>query len=178
MGYAAILVTVLIASLPKMVVGQCGSVDKNSPGAVREEVNRLFNESLDAMEHTLASGDKAATWMPPDDSVRQQITCLGPAAAPATIELLHTTHRSFGHYLAIRMMGWAGGPEIVPPLSEILSRTDDLQIGFKREALEALVAAPPDKALPVVERVLHSESNPALLKEATHVKARLMGFGD
>jgi hypothetical protein len=50
------------------------------------------------------------------------------------------------------MMGWAGGPEIVSPLSEILSRTDDLQIGFKREALEALVAAPPDKALPVLEK--------------------------
>jgi hypothetical protein len=74
------------------------------------------------MEGTLPSGVKVATWMPPEDSVRSQIKCLGTNAVPATAELLRSTRRSFGYILAIRMLGWEGGPDIVPLLEEILAK--------------------------------------------------------
>jgi hypothetical protein len=154
---------------------QCGSVDRESPEAVKNEVNKLFNKSLDAMEGTLPSGTKVTTWIPPDDSVHNQIKCLGATAVPATTELLRSTNRSFGHILAIRMLGWEGGSEIVPPLAEILAKpTDSLKLdSIKLEALESLSTAPPNAALPVVERVLRSEKNPDLLKAAARVEAKL-----
>jgi hypothetical protein len=152
---------------------QCLTVDRGSAAAVDAEVNRVYNETLDGMEHTLPSGNRAITWIPPNDSVREQIKCLGPLVVPAIIELLHNGHRSFGHYLTVRMLGWAGGPDIVPPLSEILSRPDALQVGLKREALESLAGAPADKALPVLEGFLRSEKNKSLIDEANAVAERI-----
>lgn len=109
--------------------------------------------------------------------MRDRVKCLGHAAVPATAELLRSTQRSFGHILAIRMLGWEGGPEVIPPLAEILATPGDpLRLdSTKFEALESLAAAPPDKALPVVQQVLHTEKNPDLLKEAATVAARLRG---
>jgi hypothetical protein len=171
------LALTLFVALSVIAAAQCGTVDRGSPEAVRKEVNRLFNKSLDAMESTLPSGDKVSTWMPPDDSVHDQIKCLGAAAVPPTSELLRTTGRSFGHILAVRMLGWEGGSEIVPPLAEILAkRGDPLKLdSVKFEALEALSAAPADKALPVVEQVLRSEKNQYMLEEAASIAARLKG---
>jgi hypothetical protein len=174
-GLAATLVVVVFSVI---AAAQCGSVDRDSPDAVRKEVNRLFDNSLDAMEAKLPSGIKVTTWVPPDDSVHDQIKCLGAAAVPATAALLRSTGRAFGHILAIRMLGWEGGPDIVPPLAEILAKSsgDSPKLdSVKFEALESISAAPSDKALPVVQQVLRSEQNPDLLKEAARVKARLMG---
>jgi len=169
----------LLATFSAVAAAQCGLVDRGSPEAVKNEVNRLFKKALDAMEGTLPSGDKVITWMPPDDSVRDEIRCIGAVAVPATAELLRTTGRSFGHILAARMLGWEGGPEIVPPLAEILTKPGDpLKLdSVKLEALESLAAAPPDKALPVIEQVLRSEKNPRMLKEAAGIAARLRGGG-
>lgn len=180
MRYAATpgLTATLVVASSLIAAAQCDSVDRDSPDAVRKEVNRLFDHSLDAMETKLPSGITATTWIPPDDSVRDRIKCLGAAAVPATTALLRGTGRSFGHILAIRMLGWEGGPEIVPPLAEILAKPGDMTKppdSVKFEALESLSAAPPDKALPVVQQVLRSEQNPDLLKQAARVKARLLG---
>jgi hypothetical protein len=161
------------SALPLSASPQCGTVDRNSAAAVAAEVNRIYNDTLDGMQHTLPSGSKAITWAPPADPVREQIKCLGPLASPAIIELLHNGHRSFGHYLTVRMLGWAGGPDIVPPLAEILSRPDVSQVGLKREALESLAAAPADKALPVIESFLRSEKNKSLIEEANAVAERI-----
>jgi hypothetical protein len=100
MKYATsgVLSFIFIGALTGTTVAQCGSIDRDSPAAVSQEVNRLQNESLDAMQYTLPSGVKAATWMPPDESVRDQIRCLGSTAVPAIIELLQRNHRSFGSY--------------------------------------------------------------------------------
>jgi hypothetical protein len=162
-----------ISAMPLSAAAQCGTVDRSSAAAVTAEVNHIYNQTLDGMQHTLPSGSKAITWAPPADSVREQIKCLGSLAVPAIVELLHNGHRSFGHYLTIRMLGWAGGPDIVPPLAEILSRPDDLQIGLKSEALESLAAAPSDKALPVIEGFLRSEKNRSLIEEANAVAERI-----
>jgi HEAT repeat protein len=174
------LTTVLLVAVTAAGAAQCGPVDRESPEAVKNEVNRLFNKSLDAMESTLPSGTKVTSWIPPDDSVHDQIKCLGAAAVPATADLLHNTRRSFGHILAIRMLGWEGGPEIIPPLAEILAKpTDPLKLdSVKFEALQSLFAAPPTKALPLVEQVLQSEKNPDLLRAAARVKAKLSGTAD
>jgi hypothetical protein len=170
-----VLAAISLTGLSVIAAAQCGSVDRDSPDAVREEVNRNFNHTLDAMEDTLPSGVKVATWMPPDDSVRSQIKCLGTAAVPATAELLRNTRRSFGHILAIRMLGWEGGPDIVPPLADVLAKPGNpLKLdSLKLEALESLSYAPPDKALPVIQNVLRSEKNSDLLKNAESVAARL-----
>jgi len=169
-----VLALICIGALPGMAVAQCGSIDRDSPVAIRQEVNRIFDTTLNAMQYTLPSGVKATTWMPPDESVHEQIKCLGVAAVPAIAELLRSNDRPFGYLLAIRMLGWLGGPEIVPPLAGVLLRPGDFLIS-KTAALESLTAAPPDKALPVVEEVLRSEKNPHLLEEATSVAARLKG---
>jgi len=157
---------------PVPAAGQCGPIDRNSAEAVSQEVNRVFNEALDKMEHTLPSGTKAITWIPSDESVRQQIGCLGVLAVPATSELLRNTNRSFGHVLAIRMLGWIGGPEIVPPLAVVLSNPGD-SVMLKIEALQSLVAAPPEKALPTVQQVLRTEKNRHVLEKAASVAAEL-----
>ena len=54
---------ILLVALSARVASQCGSVDAHSPEAVKKEVDRLFNKTLDAMETTLPSGEKVATWM-------------------------------------------------------------------------------------------------------------------
>lgn len=154
---------------------QCGSVDQTSPEAVKNEVNQLFNKTLDAMVVTLPSGGKAITWRGWEQSTQDQITCLGTAAISPTAELLRSTTRSFGRTLAIHMLSWEGGPEIVPPLAEVLAKpSDPLKVdSVKLAALNSLTSAPPDKALPVLEQVLRSETNPDLLKAAAQVKLRL-----
>jgi hypothetical protein len=62
--------------------------------------------------------------------------------------------------LAIRMLGWAGGAEIVAPLTRILSSSDD---SLKLYALESLANAPPYKAIPVVQEVLYREKSKFIL---------------
>jgi hypothetical protein len=154
---------------------ECGSVDQASPDAVRNEVNRLFNKTLDATEYVLPSGVKVATWTGWEHSTQDQIACLGPAAVPATAELLQSTTRSFGRFLAVHMLGWERGPDIVPFLAAVLAKpgSPEKLDTVKLAAIEALAAAPPEQALPVVEQVLHSEQNADLLKAATHVKQQL-----
>jgi HEAT repeat protein len=155
---------------------QCDSVDQASRDAVRDEVNRLFNKTLDATEYVLPSGVKVATWTGWEHSTQDQIACLGPAAIPATVELLRGTTRSFGRFLAIHMLGWEGGPDIVPPLAEVLAKPEDHPEkldSVRLAALNALVSAPPDRALPVIDAVLRSEKNPDLFKEAMRVKEKL-----
>lgn len=155
---------------------QCGSVDRKTPEAVRNEVNRLFNKTLDAMEYTLPSGVKATTWRGWEQSTQDQISCLGTAAVSPTAELLRSTTRPFGRTLAIHMLSWVGGPEIVPPLAEALAKPEDhpeMLDSVKLAALDALIAAPADATLPVVEEVLRSQKNADLLKAASRVKVRL-----
>jgi hypothetical protein len=182
MRYAATrgLGVILLAILSAIAGAQCGSVDRDSPEAVTKEVNRLFNKTLDAMEYTLPSGVKATTWMGWEPSTQDQISCLGAAAVPATAELLRSSDRSFGRLLAVHMLSWEGGSEIVPPLAEALAKPSDPSTldSVKLAALHALTAAPSDIALPVVEHVLNSEKNPDLLKAAAEVKATLEGSAD
>jgi hypothetical protein len=174
------LLVIFVAILSAQVSAQCGAVDRNSPGAVTEEVRDIFNRALDRMEYTLPSGVRASTWSPPDSSVRAQLGCLGNAAVPATADLLRHTTRSFGHILAIQMLSWEGGPEIVQPLAEVLAKPEDPSRldSVRLAAIEALGAAPPERALPVIEQAMHSERNPTLLRAAARVRAKLMGSGD
>ena len=175
MRQAWLCISLYVCTFAAAALGQCAATGPRTPDSIGDEVGRIYNETLDGMRHTLPSGVVATTWRAPSDSVRAQIECLGPAAVPAIIELLQTSHRSFGPYLAVRMLGWAGGPGIVPPLAEILSRSGDPLVGLKIEALESLVSAPPDKALPIVQKVLRTEKNGMLLQQAASVEARLEG---
>ena len=176
MRYIAICVLVATCGLlaPGICVGQCAQVDQDSPAAVKQEVERIYNDTLNSMEYTLPSGVRVTTWVPPNDFVREQVKCLGAVAVPSISEVLQSNSRSFGRLLAIQMLGWIGGPETVPPLAWALSRRGDFLL-TKTAALEALIAAPPDKAIPVVEEVLHTETNPHLLQTARSVLARLQG---
>ncbi len=167
-----VVILTLVCAGALQAAAQCGLVNRDSQEEVGQEVNRLFNTALDGMEYALPSGVKVVTWRPPDSSVHDQIACLGGAAVPATAELLLSTKRSFGHLLAIRMLGWEGGAEIVPPLTQTLSKSDS-SLMLKLEALESLASAPPDRALPVVREVLRSEKDPHLLNKAEAVAARL-----
>jgi HEAT repeat protein len=122
------------------------------------------------MEGTTPEGVKVTTWMPPDESVESQIKCLGPVAVPAISALLRSD-RSFGVLLAVRMLGWIGGPEIVLSLKGLLE-TSTSQIA-KVNALEALSTAPVEQALPIVQHVLESDSNRYVREKATRIEARL-----
>ena len=165
-----------VLSVTGLCDAQCGPVDRTSSEAVKNEVNRLFNKSLDAMEVTLPSGVKATTWRGWDQSTQDQISCLGAGAVSPTAELLRNTTRPFGRTLAIHMLSWEGGPEIVTPLAEVLAKPEDNPEkldSVRLAAIDALTAAPPDRALPVLDAVLRSEKNPDLRKAAARVKARL-----
>jgi hypothetical protein len=164
------LFSIIILSVA--AASQCQLVDRDSPEAVREEVNRIYNETLDAMTYKLPSGITAVTWLPPDESVRGQVQCLGTTAVPALDYLLRSNERSFGHLLAIQMLGWIGGAEIVPPLKWALLRPGDFLI-TKTAALDSLNAAPPELALPAVQQALRSEKNPHVIEKATEMVARL-----
>lgn len=176
MRHAALLglTLVYLGLFSAVASAQCGSIDRSSPAQVRQEVNRVFNETLDGMDNILPSGVKATTWLPPDDSVRAEIKCLGPVAVPTVADILGTTGRSFGHLLAIQMLGWIGGPDIVPPLRQILLKPGDSLL-LKFAALDSLLAAPPDKALPVVQEVLHLETDPRVLERAAAAAGKLKG---
>jgi hypothetical protein len=166
-----------LCAFSAVTAAQCGSVNRDSPEAVKMEVNRLFNKTLDRMEYTLPSGVKVATWMGWEPSTQDQIKCLGNTAVPATAELLRSAHRPFGDILAVLMLGWEGGPEIVPPLTEVLAPPSESAKldSVKFAALESLAAAPPEKALPIIQEVLRTEKNPQLLEKAASVAARLKG---
>ena len=172
-GLSAVLFVALFSMVSN--AAQCGPVDRDSPEAVKEEVTRLFNKTLDAMEYVLPSGTRAATWRGWEQSTQDQITCLGATAVSSTTELLSRTARPFGRFLAVHMLSWEGGPDIVPPLAAVLAKPGNPEKldSVKLAALEALTAAPRDKALPVVEQVLRSEQNPELLKAATRIKLSL-----
>jgi len=71
------IVLLVVVSVILPCDAQCGSVDRTSREAVRNEVNRLFNKSLDVMEVTLPSRAKATTWTGWDQSTQDQISCLG-----------------------------------------------------------------------------------------------------
>jgi hypothetical protein len=169
------LISVYVGLFSSAVSTQCSSsIDLSSPAQVRNEVNRIFNQTLDGMDTILPSGVKATTWLPPDDSVRAQVKCLGTVAVPAIVDLLNTTDRSFGHLLTIQMLGWVGGPDIVPPLRRVLLKPDTSLL-LKFAAIDSLLAAPPDKALPVVEEVLRLETDPRMQERAAAVAAKLKG---
>ena len=165
----AVLITGVLAGSGQ---AQCNGVDPASPLRVKQEVTRIFESTLDKMTYTLPSGIRATTWSPPGDAVANEVRCFGSASVPAIAELLSSTERSFGSLLAVKMLGWAGGPEIVPPLERVLSKKGDLRV-TKTAALESLTGAPPEKALPVVEKILASEHDAYLLKEAASVQERL-----
>lgn len=171
---SAVALFIVVSAIVRCAA-QCGRVDSSSPEAVRNEVDRLFNKTLDGMEITLPSGVKATTWTGWEQSTQDQISCLGTAAVSPTADLLRSTTRPFGRTLAIHMLSWEGGPEIVPPLAELLAKPEDHPEkldSVRLAAINALTAAPPDRALPVVEAVLRSEKNPDLIKAAMRVKER------
>lgn len=171
---SAVALFIVVSAIVRCAA-QCGRVDSSSPEAVRNEVDRLFNKTLDGMEITLPSGVKATTWTGWEQSTQDQVSCLGTAAVSPTTDLLRSTTRPFGRTLAIHMLSWEGGPEIVPPLAELLAKPEDHPEkldSVRLAAINALTAAPPDRALPVVEAVLRSEKNPDLIKAAMRVKER------
>lgn len=169
---SGLLIFALIGILSGTSVAQCSFIDKKSPEAVAREVNRIFNASLDRMEYRLPSGIKATTWMPPDKNAHEQIKCLGESAVPAIAHLVRGNNRSFGRLLAIQMLGWIGGPDIVPPLQEVLAASGDSTTN-KIWALESLTDAPPAQAIPVIKRVLNSEKDPEVREKAGRVLVRL-----
>jgi HEAT repeat protein len=69
------------------------------------------------------------------------------------------------------MLGWIGGPEIVPPLTMVIESSDSQTL--KINALESLYAAPPEDALPVVQKCLESDANRYVREKASRVLARL-----
>jgi len=163
---------ILLSSLNVNSLAQCQSASQDSPVAVRQEVERIFNRTLDAMETTTPEGVKATTWMPPDQSIEDEIKCLGPSAVPA-IAVLLKSERPFGVLLGVRMLGWIGGPKIVTPLKELLESSTS-QIA-KTNALEALSTAPTELALPIIQRVLDTDINRYVREKASRVEARLKG---
>jgi len=159
----------LLAMLCGECAAQCGPISRESPDAVRTEVRRIFNRSLDAMQVVTTSGVRATTWVPPDEQDVAQIKCLGASALPAVTEQLNS-NRSFGQLLAIRMLGWIGGREIVPPLARLLKSSHSQTL--KVAALEALYSAPPAEAMPVLQNTLKSDANAYVRKKAAEIISR------
>lgn len=147
---------------------RCGSVDLSSPAAIKEDVTRVFNETLDGMETTV-DGVKTSTWTGWKPEHQERIKCLGDLAVPFVVELLTST-RSYGQLLAVKMLGWAGGKEIVPPLRTVLktSKSETIRIS----ALESIFAAPEQEARSVLEDVAKSDPDKRVRDRAAQILAR------
>jgi hypothetical protein len=150
-------------------VGHCKNVDRSSEAAVKKEVARVFNETLDGMEITIANGVKATTWMGWKPEDQEQIKCLGGSAVPFMVELLDSS-RSFGQLLAVKMLGWAGGSEIVDPLMNVFRHSKSKTV--KISALESLYSAPQAQAKPVLESIAKSNEDSKIRDMANQILAR------
>ena len=164
-----LLLLACLGMLGGQCAAQCASIDRESSGAVSREVNRIFKRSLDAMEFVTPSGVKAATWVPPDEHDVAQVKCLGVSALPAVTEHL-SSKRSFGQLLAVRMLGWIGGKDIVPPLTRLLKSSHSQTI--KVAALEALYSAPRSEVMPVLQNTSKSDANAYVRKKAAEIISR------
>jgi|SRR6516162_367355 hypothetical protein len=148
-------------------LAQCAA---DSPAAIREQVDGVFNRSLAAMETKVQPGNvTTSTWVPPSQSEKSVIDCLGVAAIPFIAAHLNSK-ASFGQILAIRMLGWVGTSEIVPPLAEVLNSSASQTA--KTNALEALYNAPQADAMQVLSRVSRLDPNPYVRNKASEVLRR------
>jgi len=121
------------------------------------------------MEHPLPSGGVAATWVPPDDSDVAQMKCLGAAAVPYIASNLGS-RRPFGQLLAVRMLGWVGGSDVVSPLATVLRESTSQTI--KVSALEALSSVAEADTRDTLAAVAGADSNPRVRQKAREVLAR------
>ncbi len=163
------LLIMMSGNLCGQVAGHCGAVDRASTVAVKQEVIRVFNQTLDRMESTTPEGIKATTWTGWKTDDQQQIKCLGSPAVPFIVEQLASS-RSFGQLLAVKMLGWTGSPEIVAPLSHILKESKSHII--KINALESLYSAPETDARPVFESISKSDTDPRIRESAARLLLR------
>jgi hypothetical protein len=167
------IVTCIFATLAAMhtpaAASRCASVDNTVTSEVSQEIQRIFDKDLGAMEHPLSSGGVAATWIGPDDSDRAQVKCLGAAAVPYIAGNLGS-RRPFGQLLAVRMLGWVGGAEIVSPLATVLKESTSQTI--KVSALEALSSVAETDSRDTLDVVARSDSNPRVRQRASEILAR------
>jgi hypothetical protein len=150
-------------------VSQCGSINRDSLDSVRQEVGRIFNNSLDNMEFVTPTGVKTATWVPPTEADVEQVKCLGSPAVPFIAEHLNS-RRSFGTLLAVRMLGWIGGKDIVPVLARVLRSSNSQTV--KISALESLYSASVPDSLPIIKAISKSDTNPNVREKASQILAR------
>ncbi|HLJ88107.1 MAG TPA: HEAT repeat domain-containing protein [Candidatus Angelobacter sp.] len=148
---------------------RCGSVDTASPQAIDIEVSRIFNSTLDRMESTAADGIKVSTWMGWSSSDEEQIECLGQGALPS-IEKQLGSQRAFGQLLAVKMLGWVGGKEIIAPLAKVLQESKSQSV--RVSALESLFHAPGSDAVPVLKFVSKSDPDKRVRTKAEEILAR------
>jgi hypothetical protein len=149
--------------------GRCGNIDRTSVSAIKKEVVRVFNETLDRMETTSPQGFKTATWTGWKADDEGQIRCLGTSAVRFIVELLDSP-RSFGQLLAVKMLGWAGGSEIIAPLARVLQQSKSQTV--KISALESLYAAPQAHARPVLENIVKSTDDSRVREKANEILRR------
>jgi hypothetical protein len=171
-GFAANLLGLLTIGLSISLAqdaSPCGSVDRTSSEAIKHEVTRIFNETLDRMEYSTSEGVRAATWMGWSVADEEQIKCLGMQAVPFVVEHLES-QRSFGQLLAVKMLGWLGGKEIVLPLAGILKKVNSEPVKFS--ALESLFAAPESEARPILSDISKSDPDPSVREWAARILAR------
>ena len=147
----------------------CDGVDTDVPSAVGREVDRIFNQSLDSMERPLASGGTAATWRSPAASEIAQLRCLGAQSVPFIAGHL-SSERSFGRLLAVRMLGWVGGREILAPITAVLHDSDSETI--KVSALETISTLPLADTVSILQTVADSDKHARVRKKAAEVLER------
>jgi hypothetical protein len=157
--------TALLAQKP----GFCGSVDDTSAEAVKGEVTRVFNETLDKGKFNTAEGVNVIMWTGWAMADQERIKCLGAPAVPFIVEFLDSP-RSFGQLLAVKMLGWAGGSAIVVPLVEVLKEPSTSET-IKMSALEALSAAPAANARPILSDISKLDPNQGVRDRATQILA-------
>lgn len=147
----------------------CAGIDNTVPSAVAEEVQRIVDKDLSAIEVALPSGGVAATWIGPDDSDIAQLKCLGAAAVPYIANNL-ASRRPFGQLLAVRMLGWIGGKEILLPLADVLRNSTSETV--KVSALEAISSLSEADTVDTLDTVAKSDRSPRVRRKASEILAR------
>lgn len=108
-----------------------------------------------------------STWVPPTTEDLAEIRGLGVRAIPQ-LDKAFLGDRPFQKVLVVRLLGEIGGSEIVPTLKRALDPTAPNSV--RLYALNALIAAPDDLALPLI-RANVTDDDPLVAKTAKELLA-------
>jgi len=137
---------------------------------VRERIASIMKVTLGQGEFRTSEGIRAVIKVPPSTEQIQEVKNLGSSAIPVLSEYV-TSKDPREQELAMRFLSAFAGDQIVGSL-RIFAKHSAFAMN-RAQALEWLAQTPLSKALPIIEDVSKTDSDPYVRKTATEILAKL-----